>query len=315
MKIRIKKSQQGSLHRHLGIPEGEKIPHSELTIHENDSEAIRKKKQFALNAAKWKHENGGVHQYPDGGWATKDNTVPVYNPSKGYGTIYNDNDATAQGLPYSTPEGTFTAEGKQTANSYGEKMGSNVNWGQIAGQAANLAGPIYNLATNKRPKPFSYNLAQQTKLDPTQALLEADRQNKAARFEARNYNAGNSAAYLASMPQLQAGLTDNKNKIINDYANQNANTANQFSQFNTGIKNQNIDAIQQDQARYRDINRQAVSNLGENVTANYRDSKATKQDEETLDIISQMYPDFKYDKNKKGWYHRTTGEKLKPKTT
>ena len=57
--IHIKKSKVGTLRKHLGTSEGKKIPVSKLRIKSTDSSAIRKKKQFAINARKWKHEYGG----------------------------------------------------------------------------------------------------------------------------------------------------------------------------------------------------------------------------------------------------------------
>ncbi len=58
--IHIKPSKVGTLHTALGVPQGEKIPASKLTIHEGDSSALKKKKQFAINARKWEHEEGGT---------------------------------------------------------------------------------------------------------------------------------------------------------------------------------------------------------------------------------------------------------------
>lgn len=59
-KIKIKPSKVGSLHKALGVPQGEKIPASKLKIKDSDSPAMKKKKQFAINAKKWKKEFGGV---------------------------------------------------------------------------------------------------------------------------------------------------------------------------------------------------------------------------------------------------------------
>jgi hypothetical protein len=75
-KIYIKPSKRGSLRKHLGVGEGEKIPTSKLRIKSTDSPAIRKKKQFAINARKWKHEEGGIQEYALGGWL-KDNAQGV----------------------------------------------------------------------------------------------------------------------------------------------------------------------------------------------------------------------------------------------
>jgi len=74
MAIKIKKSHKGLLHKNLGVPEGEKIPASKLKIKSTDSKAIRKRKQFAINAKKFKHENGGLMKYENGG-------NPLYNPN------------------------------------------------------------------------------------------------------------------------------------------------------------------------------------------------------------------------------------------
>lgn len=57
--IHIKKSKEGSLHKALGVPEGQKIPASKLKIKSTDSPALKKKKNFAINAKKFKHQTGG----------------------------------------------------------------------------------------------------------------------------------------------------------------------------------------------------------------------------------------------------------------
>ena len=53
MKLKLKK---GALHKSLGVPEGKKIPKSKLVKAAHSSNPkTRKRGQFALNAAKWKH--------------------------------------------------------------------------------------------------------------------------------------------------------------------------------------------------------------------------------------------------------------------
>ncbi len=86
--IHIKASKVGSLHTHLGVAQGEKIPVSKLAIKSTDSPAIRKKKQFAINAKKWHHKEGGyigelanpyhpMHQYMAEGGQVDVNGNPV----------------------------------------------------------------------------------------------------------------------------------------------------------------------------------------------------------------------------------------------
>lgn len=57
--IHIKESHKGLLHKQLGVAEGKKIPASKLKIKPSDSETTRKRKQFAINASRWKHQDGG----------------------------------------------------------------------------------------------------------------------------------------------------------------------------------------------------------------------------------------------------------------
>jgi len=53
-KIYIKPSKRGSLRKALGVKKGKKIPISKLKTKKGDSAAMRKKKNFARNARKWK---------------------------------------------------------------------------------------------------------------------------------------------------------------------------------------------------------------------------------------------------------------------
>ncbi|HOV34870.1 MAG TPA: hypothetical protein PLS56_02670 [Candidatus Dojkabacteria bacterium] len=63
-KIQIKPSKKGTLHDALGVKRGSKIPASKLKIHEGDSPALKKKKQFAINARKWHHAQDGYKTLP-----------------------------------------------------------------------------------------------------------------------------------------------------------------------------------------------------------------------------------------------------------
>ena len=54
-KIKIKPKNKGKLHSDLGVKQGEKIPASKLKIKPTDSETVKKRKQFAINAKKFHH--------------------------------------------------------------------------------------------------------------------------------------------------------------------------------------------------------------------------------------------------------------------
>ena len=54
--IAIKPSNNGLLHRDLGVPQGKKIPAKALKRAEHSKDpATRTRAQFAENAKKWKH--------------------------------------------------------------------------------------------------------------------------------------------------------------------------------------------------------------------------------------------------------------------
>lgn len=46
--------KKGALHKQLGVPEGEKIPKSELKVKESDSPLLKKRKTLALTLSKMK---------------------------------------------------------------------------------------------------------------------------------------------------------------------------------------------------------------------------------------------------------------------
>lgn len=89
MAIHIKKSKVGSLHKHLGVPKDDKIPASKLKIKSTDSEAIRKKKQFAINARNFKHLNGGtIGKYAEGGTSQNWTNLSPTDQSAGIGSQF-----------------------------------------------------------------------------------------------------------------------------------------------------------------------------------------------------------------------------------
>lgn len=51
--IKIKPSKVGSLHAAVGVPQDQPIPASKEAIQPDDSSALKKKKQFAINAKSW----------------------------------------------------------------------------------------------------------------------------------------------------------------------------------------------------------------------------------------------------------------------
>lgn len=90
MAIHIKKSHRGLLHKNLGVAKGKKIPASKLAIHKGDSPALKKRKQFAINAKKWHHQDGGILHYQKGGLKPKGG-LPAMSPEARQKAIYEPN--------------------------------------------------------------------------------------------------------------------------------------------------------------------------------------------------------------------------------
>lgn len=129
--IHIKEPKKGSLHTALGIKQEDKIPASKLVVKESDSPSMVKKKVFAANARKWKHEFGGplneesllgnkIENYPS------EYVFDSYlnQPDQyGFGSWLKDN-AGAVGAVVGTGIGTVIAPGIGT--SIGANLGSTI---------------------------------------------------------------------------------------------------------------------------------------------------------------------------------------------
>jgi hypothetical protein len=115
---------------------------------------------------------------------------------------------------------------------------------------------------------------------------------------------------MSNLQQSQAINTLLKSKVRNDAFNQNANTLNDAQGRNIAGKYQvdDINARNKGQALTNYYN--AISGIGQNTSGAYRDWKRGEVDKDTLDLISKNYPDYVYDKRRKGWYHKTTNKKL-----
>lgn len=136
MAIHIKKSHRGLLHKNLGVPAGKPIPAAKLAIKGGDSPAVKKRKQFAINAKHWSHGQSGITLSTLPG-----STVPDYDLNAS-----SDISATAQDISSHIP--------------MPRRRGKPVNWGQTA--LAGLLAIDTLLPPEKIPSPvvrpgLSYN--------------------------------------------------------------------------------------------------------------------------------------------------------------
>lgn len=175
---------------------------------------------------------------------------------------------------------------------------------QNAGNLAYLAGEgkKYDKQDFYKYNPELYN--------PADALRQADIEARVNRGKLKDASGGNAGALMSNLTQSQAINTLLKSKIRTDAANQNAGTLNDAQVRNIQGKYNvdDINARNKGQALTNYYN--AIRGIGQNTSGAYRDWKRGEVDQQTLDIISKNYPDYVYDKRRKGWYHKSTDKKL-----
>lgn len=228
---------------------------------------VRQMANFARNAAKWKHEMGGLHKYAEG-----DVTPPSNTPPPGFPGMEG-----SDGPDYSMI-------------------------GDIASGISQMAGPIYGLATNKKPAPVNYVLPEVRYTDPTEALRSADIEYNASKKSLKDMTMGNVGSYLSNLGSVQTQNQLAKAKIKQAYDEYNSGIYNLNQASIADIKNKGIDATAADMANYRNLNTKYVTDLGASGANIYRDSKASKYDQDYLDFLEKEYPQAytKYKASKKG---------------
>jgi len=107
-------------------------------------------------------------------------------------------------LAKKSPLGAVTSESKP-------------DYSNLLGQTANLIGPAFNLATNKKPKPFEYVIPQAKQYDPTQAINQVARNSAMLMKNVRANSAGNAASYLDTMSKINVGTGMAKADVVNKY--------------------------------------------------------------------------------------------------
>jgi hypothetical protein len=319
--IHIKKSQQGSLHRHLGIPEGEKIPTSKLQIHEGDSPAIRKKKQFAINASHWKHEMGGIHKYDDGGehpykgltnqQAYNRDYMIADNAGNPMVTLPPIQGKLDESINYNAPEVEQDNMGQPsihelnwgTPKTLKDPNNSNIPYGDIASVAANSAGALYDIYNTKGGKKYdkvNYGTIKPKLIDYSQSLRDADRINSNTTNALKQNVGGNAGAYLSNLGQLQADNTMNKANIRQQGEAQNTGILNNAIYANQAIGQQQTEANLASKQRVEDINRKAIRDIGQNYAVAYNDFKRGRMDTQTAALLSGMFKNYGLNMNNIG---------------
>lgn len=147
-------------------------------------------------------------------------------------------------------------------------------------------------------------------LSAKEELRNADIQARVTRDRLKDMTGGNAGQYMSNLVGAQTANTLNKAQIQQSIDNTNTSIANDAQTRNIANKNYINDLNARNKGQALTNYYKAIEGIGTNTSSAYRDYKAGKQDQDTLDMISQMYPDYKYDKQKKGWFHKTKGTKL-----
>lgn len=203
------------------------------------------------------------------------------------------------------------------AKSTSNEERDNSNMRDNAGLAANILGQnvgniadLYMTRFGKKYDKESYGQLTPQKLDPTQALIDADIQNKITRGALAGAADGNAGAYMSNAIQAGAQNALAKARIRMGYDKENVDIFNKFLPINKQLEMQEISDTKQNKARSEDIARTALRGMGTNTAAAISDFKKGKMDKYALDLISKAYPDYEYDSKKRVWKHKVSGKKL-----
>ncbi len=268
-------------------------------------------KKLGIDIPQQEFRGGGIFDNESTPYMTADERAKLgyendLRSANAYGDNYNQNKVIDNGEYTPTDfNSNFTLPSDTTP-----KESSNIPYSDIISGVANSAGPLYALAKNKKLPDAQFQRPKVKYLDPRAELVSNANSNAGVVRSIKEYSGGNSEQYIRSRIAQGANNSQTNAATINKYDNANADIYNRNQSEVAGISNTEMDYRRKDEAGYRNINRAAVANLGENASGVIRDSKATQQDYKTLGMISSMYPNFQYNQRTGEWKHKQTGEKL-----
>lgn len=181
-------------------------------------------------------------------------------------------------------------------DSNGGNGGNNMNWKGALGQAgmwaANNAGELaYLMEQGKKydtQKEYAYN---PTLLDPTASLRDADIMAKTAAYDLADKASGHSGNYLTNRIALATAMTLNKDKIRREYANANAGISNDAQLTNIKGKYMVDDINAKNKGAALNQYYKSIERMGTNTAQAGKDNKASKMDQDTLDLMRESFSD------------------------
>lgn len=178
---------------------------------------------------------------------------------------------------------------------------------------AQNAGNIYNLKRSNTVDTETYNRVNPTLLDANPALQYNDMQGRMAGENIRNSSNGNSSTYIQNRKDLAINQMMANANIRMDYDNQNAGIKNNAQMYNARVGDRETIANLQNKAQARNLKGDAISNIGQNIMGQYKDSLLTKENtnynnqmgksqSDYLKILMARYPEISKDKELSGLF-------------
>lgn len=214
-------------------------------------------------------------------------TTPVYSNS---GIMMNN----LSDLPEDNATLNFTPTTKQQLDARNPSIpGSKFDWGNAATQVglfgAQNAGNLYDLLDRQKPEVTKYDRTKASLLDDTAAIRDTNQEVRLAERGVRDASGGNAGSYLSNRVALAAQGTISKDRIRQQYGNANAEILNRNSSENAQIQRLENDANEANRAKERSIKQSAIASMGSNTASQYKDFKASKYDQNTIDNMKYLY--------------------------
>jgi len=175
------------------------------------------------------------------------------------------------------------------------------NYADYAAAAAQLAGPIAGLISNKKPALQNYVAPQASLMNSTEAMRQANIEANAARKALKDMTGGNVGQQLGNLSSVSARNALAKAQVQERYDNANAQIMNRNAETAADYANKSIDKRDADLANYRNLNTKYIGDIGTSLANVNRDSKQTRYDQDYIDFMEREYPQAyaKYKEDKK----------------
>jgi len=279
---------------------------TEEALHSPDPH-VRQMANFARNAAKWKHEYGGIQlpKFQDGStfYPINQDIFPTQPGIQGMQMAnYNqENRPITSNQNITTGVETNGLTKLQSPQSQTERNFNMPDLSKYKSPATQIgmgllqnAGNIYDLYKSGMGKKYDkvdYGQLIPEIPDYQQALRDADTRARVTEENIRSGSGGASGSYLASRIASQSGLIQDKARIREAGEARKAGIINETNARNQAIKQQQIESNLASKTRSEDIARLGVRGIGQNIAQQRKDYLSNQMDEETGQMMADAFKD------------------------